>query len=499
MILSFLMVGCSSNSPVSTTPEAGDTTAPTLVSTAPVDGSTDLDINETIVATFSEPLDSASLSGNITISPGIVTDLVLTGNDVQIVHNPFNYDDEITISFATGLTDTAGNHLAAQETRQYWVGSNPADTTPPTITGITPEAGSIDLDINEEIVASFSEPLDETTLMGNITISPGTVTDLIMTGNDVQIVHNPFNYDDEITITFSVGLTDAAGNHLESPVSYQYQVESEELGPCEDIEFSEYYTGVDVSSPETLRATLHQIIDDHQRFPYTSGSTDTWNVLEEADQDPNNPARILDLYGNYSYIKHGGGNNDYNREHTWPKSYGFPDDGSSNYPYTDCHHLFLCNDSYNSSRSNHPYGTVGSSGDEKPTQVNDGVGGGYGSYPGFSNWRSSTLWETWIDRRGDVARAMFYMDVRYEGGNHGTTGATEPDLVLTNNISLIVVTGSNTAGIAYMGLLDDLISWHLEDPVDDNELYRHEAVFARQGNRNPFIDYPELVECLFAP
>jgi len=369
-----------------------------------------------------------------------------------------------------------------------------ADTTAPTLLGTTPAADSTELDINQVIIATFSEPLDQSTLIGNITLNPGTVTDLILTGNEVQIVHNPFVGGDEITLTFAVGITDTAGNHMTAPVEYQYWVGSE--GACGTVEFTGYYIGLDTTSQETLRTSLHELIDDHLRFPYTASSTDTWNVLEQADQDPNSINHILDVYGNFSFVKRGGGNDNYNREHTWPKSYGFPSESNSS-AYTDCHHLFLCYDSYNSSRGNKPYGYAGASGTERTTQVNDGVGGGAGIYPGYSNWYSTLLWETWIDRRGDVARAMFYMDVRYEGGNHGTTGAAEPNLVLTDNISQIVVTGSNTHCVAYMGMLADLIQWHAEDPVDAKELRRNQEVFEFQGNRNPFIDYPELVDCLF--
>ncbi len=95
-----------------------------------------------------------------------------------------------------------------------------------------------------------------------------------------------------------------------------------------------YYGTVDATDSTTLRTTLHAVIDDHQRFPYTSSGTDTWDILELADQDPNDADHILDVYKNASYHKIGGGSGVYNREHTWPKSYGFPDDGSGNYPYT---------------------------------------------------------------------------------------------------------------------------------------------------------------------
>ncbi len=260
-----------------------------------------------------------------------------------------------------------------------------------------------------------------------------------------------------------------------------------------------YYDTVDATNTAALRTTLHDAIDDHTKIPYTSTATDTWNVLELADEDPNDSGRILDVYLNESYPKYGAGNTDYNREHLWASSYGFPNDGVSNYPYTDCHHLFLCNDSYNSSRGNKPFSTVGGTGTtEKPTVANDGVGGGSGTYPGWSNWYGTTYWETWWDRRGDVARALFYLDVRYEGGTHGGTGYSEPDLILTDNLTLIENsnTGSNEA-VAYMGLLADLLQWHLDDPVDTKEIARNDEVYAAQGNRNPFIDHPEWVDCLF--
>ena len=263
-----------------------------------------------------------------------------------------------------------------------------------------------------------------------------------------------------------------------------------------------YYDTVDATDASTLRVSLHAVIDDHTRFPYTSTATDTWDVLEAADEDPNDPNRILDVYLNASYQKWGGGNTDYNREHTWPKSYGFPNDASSNYPYTDCHHLYLSNDSYNSARSNRPYRDCTSGCTEYPTEFNDGRGGGTGVYPGQSNWGTGSFtqgtWQVWEGRKGDIARAMFYMDVRYEGGTHGVTGASEPDLILTDDEALIDAsnTGANEA-IGYMGMLSVLIQWHLDDPVDDRERTRNATVYAYQGNRNPFVDHPEWVDCIF--
>jgi endonuclease I len=257
-----------------------------------------------------------------------------------------------------------------------------------------------------------------------------------------------------------------------------------------------YYAGVDASSPTALRNTVHAAIDDHTRIPYTASGTDTWNVLELADQNPANSSQILDLYKNAVYTKFGGGSGPYNREHTWPNSYGFPTDGTGNYPYTDCHHLFLCDVTYNADRANLPFMNGNASWTERTTSANGGQGGGSGAFPGNSNWFDDDGWQTWGGRRGDVARALFYMDVRYEGGVHGITGASEPDLRLTDNLNLIQTTGGNTS-IAYMGLLTTLLQWHQQDPVDAREIARNNVVYGYQGNRNPFIDHPEWVECLY--
>ncbi len=258
-----------------------------------------------------------------------------------------------------------------------------------------------------------------------------------------------------------------------------------------------YYDSVNPTHAATLRATLHEVIDDHQRFPYTSSATDTWDILEEADSDPTDFTSILDVYGNASLPKFGGGGGGYNREHSWPKSYGFPNDGSQNYPYTDCHHLFLSDEGYNSSRSNKLYDYCDLNCSERTTLANGGVGGGAGTYPGWSNWTATGIWEAWLGRRGDVARALFYLDVRYEGGLHGGSLADEPDLILTDDASLVAVSGTNAA-VSYMGMLSVLLQWHLEDPVDAWERNRNDVIEGYQGNRNPFIDHPEWAGCLYA-
>ncbi len=276
--------------------------------------------------------------------------------------------------------------------------------------------------------------------------------------------------------------------------------------PAEAAPPAGYYATVDTSNPFALATTLHDVIDDHTRFPYTSSATDTWDILELAQEDPGDAGAILDVYRNESYPKQGGGNVFYQREHIWPRSFGIPNDRSDNYPYSDAHMLRLADGSYNGSRSNRPYGTCDASCVLRETVANAGQGGGSDPYPGDDNWYRSSgglggllgRWETWSGRRGDIARAMLYADIRYEGDVHGLTGVAEPDLVLTDDESLIVAsnTGFNEP-VAYMGLLSVLLGWHVDDPVDDFERNRNDIVFSFQGNRNPFVDHPEWVDLLF--
>ncbi|MBP7677343.1 MAG: endonuclease [Thermoanaerobaculia bacterium] len=264
-------------------------------------------------------------------------------------------------------------------------------------------------------------------------------------------------------------------------------------GSVTRVSIADYWAAVDPSTPSALRTTVHAAIENHVRFPYSAGTTDTRDILNLADEDPVDPTRILDVYRNASYVKTPGGDDEYNKEHSWPKSYGFPDESAV--PHSDCHHLFASDTDYNGNRGNKPFDTCSSGCTENATLANHGFGGGSGTYPGNSNWTSSSVYEVWNHRRGDIARAQLYMDVRYEGGTHAVTGASEPDLVLTDNMSLVVMTSSSPA---YMGKLSTLLQWHLEDPVDDDERMRNDVVESFQGNRNPFVDHPEWVDCVFS-
>jgi endonuclease I len=92
-----------------------------------------------------------------------------------------------------------------------------------------------------------------------------------------------------------------------------------------------------------------------------------------------------------------------------------------------------------------------------------------------------------------MARAMFYMAIRYEGiAAEDAHDGDIPDLELTDNRNLITITG-NSAAKAYMGLLSTLLDWSAQDPPDAEEVARNDVIQSFQGNRNPFVDHPEWV------
>ncbi len=267
---------------------------------------------------------------------------------------------------------------------------------------------------------------------------------------------------------------------------------------CPIPTIGEYYAGVDTTNALTLRTTVHDIIKVAVSFDYsTSGNiNDTWHILSEADADPLVPGNMIMVYKNNSLEYFGGGIQIYNREHTWPQSRGFHQNsmGPNNAARTDVHHLMISDVGYNSDRANNYYDNCNAACNENATTNYNGIGGGSGVYPGNSNWFNGTVYEAWKERKGDVARAMLYMDVRYEGDQIDPNSSplqNEPDLQVVEDPSEL---GS---GIPKMGRLSTLLQWHLDDPVDQTERDRNQVIFGFQENRNPFVDHPEWVQCIF--
>ncbi len=258
------------------------------------------------------------------------------------------------------------------------------------------------------------------------------------------------------------------------------------------------YLEVDISTQATMRATLHRSIDDHIRLPYTSTSVDTWDILEIAEEDPDTSSNVIDVYRNATFPKAGGGNDNYDREHTWPRSYGFPRRrGLGRLPLYRLPPSLLGRQDLQQPRPLEP--PLPQLHRPRLRRMDD-------RYQQRQGRPRPVQLETrnWLDRHlGDLARPPRRRRPRdplpgraLRRRHPRRTAEEEPDLIATDDPTQIVVTGGN-APIAYMGVLSDLIAWHEEDPSDAQEQWRNQVVFTFQRNRNPFIDHPEWVRCVY--
>ena len=218
-----------------------------------------------------------------------------------------------------------------------------------------------------------------------------------------------------------------------------------------------YYNDVNLNQTgQNLKNALSvKIIDTHATFlSYTPG---VWNALKQSDLDPNNANNVLLVYGyddgdgdlktdrTRGKDDNGGGIGLWNREHSYPKSLGNPNLGTSG-PGSDAHQLRACDGQMNSIRNNRKY--EGGSG-------NAGITANGHFYPG-DEWK------------GDVARMMMYMYLRYN------------DRCYPNNVGV----GNAVASDANM--IDLFLQWNVDDPVNPFEDNRNSVLAGVQGNRNPF-------------
>lgn len=428
-------------------------------------------------------------------APG--TSLQLTGNGSQYAH----------FTWAESARQTFG----ACNTGQTFSGSGgTGPNTPPSVSATTPEQGASTFPSAADLSVTFSETVNLAS--GAFVLScgqSGTVplthassgSRFTLSTNTALVAGEACRFDIRAT-----RVSDAQGAHPAADTRIAFTVATTtgnpDPGNPDPGNPGAYYSRVNTSNPSQLRCSLHETIKGHTAYPYSGSGTSTWTILEIADEDPNNSGKILDAYRNHSYTKVSGragtgSGLTYNREHTWPNSLGFAsttgDKGLPYAPYTDTHMLYLTDAQWNADRGNKPFGKCDSNCGERATEANNGVGGGSGGYPGNSNWvrtpdGNTGTFEVWGRRKGDMARAVMYMAIRYEGGKDAKTGQSEPDLELTDDRSKIVKT---SASPAYMGLLSTLIEWHLSDPPDAAERARNEVIYSFQGNRNPFIDHPE--------
>ena len=253
---------------------------------------------------------------------------------------------------------------------------------------------------------------------------------------------------------------------------------------CDKVSYYRDFDTTDLSS--WSKSDLSSLLEtSHRAFlPYTDNDSkvDVWRALIDLDQgDAAGTVRLI--YRNVDIPATPFGTSDtWNREHVWPKSRGV---GQSGRDFTDIHHLRPSDWNVNAARSNKYFADCL---DDNNGNTDNGCTVPATREAAADTASNSTVWLPPIDVRGDIARMLFYMDVRYSGT--GGSSTTEPNLVLTN-----CPTDKDT----WMGYLSELLAWHAQDPPDDRERTRNDGACARwQGNRNPFVDYPDLVQTMFA-
>jgi len=231
-----------------------------------------------------------------------------------------------------------------------------------------------------------------------------------------------------------------------------------------------YYSTVNASNSSFVTDLETRI-----RSPYTQVSYDNYKTTiipnYEARDTTGGQMVVTCVYSGQNYVytpPFAWGT--FSREHTWCQSW-FPSGGStSSNEGSDQHHLFPTNqNSANGVRSNHPLGVV--------TSVTSSfLEGKYGL-----NASGYYVYEPRNSHKGDAARALLYMAVRYNGVNgYDWT---------FNNLNNTILPGLSEGAED----LATLIAWHLADPPDKWEVGRNDYIQSVQGNRNPFVDHPEWV------
>ena len=235
---------------------------------------------------------------------------------------------------------------------------------------------------------------------------------------------------------------------------------------------SDYYTGA--NTYEALRAKsgteLLTALRNLMRSTHTKQSTynNCRDMAVKTDCENADGTSISLLYTSYSATWADWCNNrkaneqGWNREHVWPKNLGgFDTIGVG----ADLHHVRPSDQPINNKRGNLKYGNVNGGSAAKGAAYTGGLIGGYSGGGYF---------EPLDNVKGDVARICLYVYVRYGG-----------ELSKCNNITNVFES------------VDVLLEWCALDPVDTWEMGRNEVVGAFQGNRNVFIDYPELAWLIF--
>lgn len=235
-----------------------------------------------------------------------------------------------------------------------------------------------------------------------------------------------------------------------------------------------YYYRADGKNRAELKTALYEITRRAVTLSYGSGEGATWEGFYHTDRNPDDNS-VIDRYsGTKRYFDPAApytAVDGLHIEHALPKSWW---GAFQNNAYRDLHHLYPADGQANMSKNNLPLGEVAS-----PTFDN-----------GMTKTGLNTFGTSYADRsfepadryKGDFARSYFYVVTAYQDL------AYYWDSPMMNN---------ETYPVWKPWAIDLLLKWHREDPVSDEERLRSETVYDIQGNRNPFVDYPDLVEYIW--
>ncbi len=248
-----------------------------------------------------------------------------------------------------------------------------------------------------------------------------------------------------------------------------------------------YYTILDGRSGKALFDSL-TTVSSTGHSPMSSYDA-LWTAFQTTDKKAN--GKVWDMYSNcvFEFGTHqdkGAGSVEcqfYNREHSIPNSW-FGAEGTDE--YNDLFHLVPTDKIVNGKRANYPFGEVTSytytSGNGSKLGPND---------PAKVAGYTGTVFEPIDEYKGDFARGYMGMVVRYAGGSRTFTVKTEGQAIFNEDF-----TSSGGYGLTTFGK-NLLMKWHHQDPVSQKEIDRNNGIQTKQGNRNPFIDYPCLAEYLW--
>lgn len=232
-----------------------------------------------------------------------------------------------------------------------------------------------------------------------------------------------------------------------------------------------YYYQAHGKTGAELKTALHNIIKEASMLKYGSGEGATWEGFFYTDQNPD--GSVFDMYSNeVRYFNGFNGIDGMHIEHSLPNSWW---GGIKNNAYKDLYHLYPADATMNMSKSNNPLGEVSG------TPIRDNGLSKMGKN-GFGNTYTGNCFEPADIYKGDFARSYFYIATAYE------------DYASLWNSPMMQ---NNTWPVWQSWALQLLMEWNENDLKSYREEERAEAVYKIQGNRNPFIDYPDLVDYIW--